>query len=110
MKKPIKKCIGIFKKCRNKTLLIMKLISLILIPGIMQVNAESYSQAAPENSQQQIVVTGKVTSGATGESLPGVNIVEKGTQNGTMTNVDGTYTLRLSSEWKLGARQLLTCH
>jgi TonB-linked SusC/RagA family outer membrane protein len=98
MKSPIKKRIGIFKKCANKTLLTVKLTSLFLILGIMQVTAESYSQTAPENKQQQIVITGKVTSGATGESLPGVNIIEKGTQNGTVTNVDGTYTLNVSGE------------
>jgi TonB-linked SusC/RagA family outer membrane protein len=98
MKKPIKKRIKFFRKCAYKNLLTMKLTSLFLILGIMQVTAESYSQTASENEQQKIVVTGKVTAGATGESLPGVNIIEKGTQNGTVTNVDGTYTLSISSE------------
>jgi TonB-linked SusC/RagA family outer membrane protein len=98
MKKPVKKRIGIFKKCAAKTLLTMKLTSMFLIIGIMRVTAESYPQATSENIQQQIVVTGKVTSGATGESLPGVNIIEKGTQNGAVTNVDGTYTLSVSSK------------
>ncbi len=97
MKKPIKKRIGIFKKCAIKTLLTMKLTGLFLVIGIMQVTAENYPQTSPENSKQQIVVTGKVTAGATGESLPGVNIIEKGTQNGTVTNVDGTYTLSISA-------------
>ena len=98
MKKPIKMRIGIFRKCANKTLLTVKLTSLFLVLGIMQVTAESDSQTAPETRQQQIVVTGNVTSGATGETLPGVNIIEKGTQNGTVTNVDGTYTLSVSNE------------
>ena len=47
--------------------------------------------------QQQITVTGLVTSGADGTLLPGVNVIEKGTQNGTVTNVDGTYALNISS-------------
>ena len=98
MKKPIKMRIGIFRKCANKTLLTVKLTSLFLVLGIMQVTAESDSQTAPETRQQQIVVTGNVTSGATGETLHGVNIIEKGTQNGTVTNVDGTYTLSVSNE------------
>jgi TonB-linked SusC/RagA family outer membrane protein len=98
MKKPIKKHIKIFRKCAYKSLLAMKLTSLFLIPGIMQATAEDYSQKAPENQRQQIVVTGRVTSAATGESLPGVNIIEKGTQNGAVTNIDGTYTLDVSGE------------
>lgn len=42
---------------------------------------------------QQTVLTGKVTDKSTGESLPGVSIVVKGTTNGTITNVDGDFTL-----------------
>ncbi len=42
--------------------------------------------------QQQLIVTGKVTS-SDGTPLPGVNIVEKGTTNGTVTNIDGKYTI-----------------
>lgn len=44
------------------------------------------------NSQQTSKVTGKVID-STGGPLPGVSIVVKGTTNGTITNVDGVYTL-----------------
>jgi hypothetical protein len=44
-------------------------------------------------AQQQ--VTGKVTD-PRGEPLPGVNIVIKNTQTGTVSNVDGTYALKVS--------------
>lgn len=37
-------------------------------------------------------ISGTVTS-ATGESMPGVNVVEKGTSNGTTTDIDGKYSL-----------------
>ena len=46
---------------------------------------------------QQSTVNGKVTD-SNGESLPGVTIVEKGTTNGTITGVDGDYTLSVSTE------------
>jgi iron complex outermembrane receptor protein len=36
-----------------------------------------------------------VTDSSTGEPLPGVTVVEKGTSNGTITNFDGNYTIRL---------------
>ena len=43
-------------------------------------------------------VTGKITDSQTGEALPGVNVVEKGTTNGTVTNADGIYSINTSSE------------
>ena len=42
---------------------------------------------------QQSVLTGKVTDSSSGEALPGVSIVVKGTTNGTITNFDGIFTL-----------------
>ncbi len=44
---------------------------------------------------QQKTITGKVTDGTTGESLPGVSIVEVGTTNGTVTNIDGDFTINV---------------
>jgi TonB-linked SusC/RagA family outer membrane protein len=38
-------------------------------------------------------VTGKVTSADDGSGIPGVNVVEKGTNNGTVTDVDGNYSV-----------------
>lgn len=43
-------------------------------------------------------ITGKVTSYEDGEPLPGVNIIEKGTSNGTVTNADGVYSLEVADE------------
>ena len=42
---------------------------------------------------QTNVVSGTVISD--GITLPGVNVLEKGTSNGTVTNVDGKYTIAL---------------
>jgi TonB-linked SusC/RagA family outer membrane protein len=47
---------------------------------------------SPAYSVQQKKVTGKITD-SNGEPLPGVSIVVKGTTNGTITSVDGTYEL-----------------
>ena len=43
-------------------------------------------------SVQQIQISGKVTS-TSGEAIPGVTVVVKGTSSGTITDVDGAYTL-----------------
>src|SRR5687767_12920068 len=45
---------------------------------------------------QNKVVTGRVTSSDEGSSLPGVNIVEKGTQNGTITDASGNFSISVS--------------
>jgi hypothetical protein len=42
---------------------------------------------------QERVVTGKVTSTEDGSTIPGVNVVVKGTTNGTTTDADGNYRL-----------------
>jgi len=44
---------------------------------------------------QQIVLSGKVTDGSSGETLPGVSIVVKGTTNGTITDSYGAYTIKV---------------
>lgn len=44
---------------------------------------------------QEVTVTGKVTSGTDGDPIPGVSVVQKGTTNGTITDVDGNYSLTL---------------
>ncbi|MEQ9303935.1 MAG: carboxypeptidase-like regulatory domain-containing protein, partial [Marinoscillum sp.] len=47
---------------------------------------------------QDMRVTGKVTDVETNSGLPGVTVLEKGTSNGTITDVDGNYVLTVSSE------------
>jgi TonB-linked SusC/RagA family outer membrane protein len=42
---------------------------------------------------QERVVSGRVTSAEDGTSIPGVNVVVKGTTNGTTTDSDGNYKL-----------------
>ncbi len=46
---------------------------------------------------QERVVTGKVTSSEDGSVIPGANVVLKGTSNGTVTGVDGSYRLTVPS-------------
>src|SRR6218665_49677 len=48
------------------------------------------------STSQTITVTGKVAN-ETGVSLPGVNVLEKGTANGTVTDVEGSFTLEAAS-------------
>ncbi|MCG8309568.1 MAG: SusC/RagA family TonB-linked outer membrane protein [Cytophagales bacterium] len=45
-----------------------------------------------------IRITGKVTSSEDGQGLPGVNVMVKGTSLGTVTDVDGNYSLEVPGE------------
>src|SRR5690554_1844339 len=62
-----------------KKLLLMSLLWVWLMPAAM--------------AQQQ--VSGKVTDYSTGESLPGVNILLKGTTTSTITDIDENYRLEV---------------
>lgn len=46
----------------------------------------------------QGIVRGRVVDAQTGETLPGVNIIVKGTSTGTTTDMDGVYELILTTE------------
>jgi TonB-linked SusC/RagA family outer membrane protein len=45
---------------------------------------------------QERVITGTVTSSDEGTGLPGVNVVEKGTQNGTITDQNGSFKINVN--------------
>ena len=45
---------------------------------------------------QNVKVSGRITSADDGTALPGVSIVEKGTTNGTVTDVDGSFSVNVS--------------
>ncbi|PIB35732.1 SusC/RagA family TonB-linked outer membrane protein [Reichenbachiella sp. 5M10] len=50
-------------------------------------------QAAAEGNKADITVKGKVTDPADGSSLPGVNVLVKGTASGTVTDMEGNYSI-----------------
>ena len=47
---------------------------------------------------QSITISGNIKEEATGMPVPGVNVVEKGTSNGTSSDFDGNYTITLTAE------------
>jgi TonB-linked SusC/RagA family outer membrane protein len=49
-------------------------------------------------SHLAFTVSGTVTDQETGEPLPGVNIVVKGTETGTVTDMDGLYSIEVEQE------------
>lgn len=51
-----------------------------------------------QETLQDINVTGRVTSEENPEGLPGVNVIIKGTTTGTVTDVEGRYSISVPSE------------
>ena len=68
----------------------MKKIALILVFFALQ------SSRLADN--QNITITGHITDSQNGAPLPGVNIIEKGTSQGAITDVNGFYSLLVKSE------------
>jgi TonB-linked SusC/RagA family outer membrane protein len=63
------------------------------IPFVCQTVAASAVQAVPIGQQTTVQVTGSVFDQVTGEPVIGANVIEKGTTNGTVTDLDGKFTL-----------------
>jgi TonB-linked SusC/RagA family outer membrane protein len=49
----------------------------------------------PKSEDYQLSVSGKVTDASTGEALPGVSILVKGTTTGLSTDINGAYTINI---------------
>jgi len=56
---------------------------------------------APDASAQERQVSGKITDSETGEGFPGVSVLEVGTSNGTVTDLNGNYALTVGSGARL---------
>ena len=59
-----------------------------------QKSSVSDTKIEAERINEEIAITGKVTD-EKGESLPGVSIILKGTQRGTVTDIEGAYSFNV---------------
>ena len=80
----------------NRTSMIINLIILLLLctshfPVFANSNGLNHIRGLEKVALAE--VSGKVTDSETGDALPGVNIVIKGTTTGTVTKSDGSYSL-----------------
>ncbi len=69
----------------NETISLKGLKSDLPVPNV-------YEEITPD-----VIITGKVTD-ENDEGLPGATVLEKGTNNGTITDVSGNYTLKVSDD------------
>jgi TonB family protein len=59
--------------------------------------SQSRKNKLAETIQSQKVVRGQVTASEDNQPLPGVNVTVKGTTNGTVTDMEGNYSISLES-------------
>ncbi len=74
--------LGRFRKLCGKSGFLISLIFLLISPSL---------------SAQNLTITGKVTDAKTGETIVGANITIKGTSQGTITDVNGVYSIQAQS-------------
>lgn len=67
-----------------------------LIFGISISGIYAATDNSPKDDLQQFVISGKVTDSQTGEALPGVNVLVKGTTQGAITDIGGKYSISVS--------------
>src|ERR1041385_4089388 len=66
-----------------------KILRLKIVGALMLITSIAWAQTR--------TVSGKATSEEDGSALPGVNVLVKGTTNGTSTDANGAYSIVVSS-------------
>jgi TonB-linked SusC/RagA family outer membrane protein len=84
------------KKYFTKILLPLSICVIILMAGTAKIHASVYSGVIPVTADQQKTITGRVFD-PNGIPMPGVNVLEKGTTNGALTDSDGKFSIDVSS-------------
>ncbi len=69
---------------------------LLACVGLVPAHAFAAGEELPAEQQQKVTVTGVVTD-RSGEPIIGANVIEKGTGNGVVTDIDGNFTLNVQS-------------
>ena len=78
---------------------ILLFLSLTVVQGSAFAGNESNSESTSQ--QEKKTIRGNVRDALSNESLPGATILEMGTTNGTITDVDGNFTLSVKENSKL---------
>lgn len=72
----------------------------LLCAAVQPVTATGSPSPAGEATasvQQSIKITGRVSEGSGGDALIGASVIEKGTGNGTITDINGNFSITVSS-------------
>lgn len=83
----------------NRLKMVMKLITMLLLLEAFQLSAIAGEISSMSNIQQK-TITGRVFD-SKGSPIPGVNIAEKNTHNGTITDANGKFSIKVESEYSI---------
>jgi len=95
------------KTLLKKVLLTKKPRFYLGIPILLSISSFSFANTLPKGSNNipnvtlnattnaTVTVTGKVTDHTNGQTLPGVSVKVKGSDIGTVTNIDGTFSIQV---------------
>ena len=78
------------------TLAVHAALLLFLAVGVDPSDIQAGETAFSEPAAPVLEVTGRVISQVDQEAIPGVSVIEKGTTNGTVTGLDGNYSLTVA--------------
>jgi TonB-linked SusC/RagA family outer membrane protein len=97
MKKNNEKQLSFVTSQWYKTLIMTKLCILLLLCSITAFSVGVKSSDIAGGTFQQVTLTGKVTDAVTGEVLTGVTVLVKGTTVGTLTDINGNFSIPVTS-------------
>jgi hypothetical protein len=97
MKKNNEKRLDFVRSRWLRPLKLTKLCILFIVCSMATLSAGALTPEDNPGSLQQVTVTGKVTDAATGEALIGVTVLIKGTTVGTLTDINGNFSIPVSN-------------
>ncbi len=80
------------KSLKKKLIMVLGIIFLFSLSSLQTFASGEKKETIHRFGDQQKTITGKVVN-SDGEPIPGVTVVVKGTNNGTVTNSEGSYSL-----------------
>lgn len=96
MKEKFFSIFSLWRKC--KIFLNLNLTVILVVSLTFNLSAAGFGEdkSNPIDNPQQVTVRGTVTDATTGEAMPGVNIIVKGTTMGAITGADGKYSIAVT--------------
>lgn len=85
---------------KDKFLMFLSLVSLPFSQMVAEEGKNLVVSPIIQEVQQSVKANGRVTD-ASGETIIGASVLEKGTTNGTITDMDGNFTLNVKSNARL---------
>src|SRR5690554_3572456 len=82
----------------SRTVCWLMLVLAWLLPEVAYSETTNNNEKSKPDVQDAVTVSGTISSQENGELLPGVNILVKGTTTGTVSDMDGAYSLTVQDE------------